>query len=885
MNPDPTTRNPTAAPMPPRRPQRPPTAEAAGAAENGRPFPAPPWQTGFPQLPQPLLLLTQGDRREKTRVYSNTAEVAHFQTLGGSLSETSVIILVTALFRASVSALGGDRVVRSLLLALLCAASVAAIANAVPITGGQTVAEADESPISEAEYTDCRPTTTPLVFDGGYRVSLCYETAEGLVGEANGGIWASGQSGLLWFFDRDNAEVLVKVLDGCSHNGRRWIFVAPVTDVAFNLRVTSSGGREWTHRNRLGVTAVTRSDTSTFVCDTDDADGVAGAGLRSETATGQTAIDSPISEGEYTDCSPSTTPLVFDGGYWVSLCYETAEGLVGEARGGIWASNQSGLLWFFSRGNAEVLVKVLNGCSHNGRRWIYVAPVTDVAFNLHVTSSGGRKWTHRNRLGVTAATKSDTSAFVCDTDDGIIETVSVARASAEEGDSVEFTVTQSAVAPSDTVLGWSTAAGRATSGTDFTAVTAGMLTISAGETTGKLTVSTVEDTLAEADETFTVTITGSVLPAHVTLGTATATGTIQDDDVPVAGSIASLSVEPTHLTPAHAGKQGADTIMVTALDGGGSPVANASYRWLTDRYSGWVYPPHGVTDDRGRFQTTWVAGWPGEGTLSLTVENELSQVWEELATLSTTPSNHPDGAVAIWIHHQNNPSTGYSIDMTPLAEPNDTYYGAIYWDKGYAGLQRGGFQYDRQLQFSVWDAPGHGNAELIDKASDVLCGTFGNEGTGVACALNYPWAVGSAYRFEVTEEEMNGGSAMTLAVTDLAAGSKRFVGTIRFARRAEMTSFAAFVEDFRRTAQHCLAREVRSAAIRRPRALISGAWVALDEMTRGHLPRPTEDPSNPGTPYCANLAAREHAAGLELVIGGETASDPGASSHYTIPKN
>ena len=40
--------------------------------------------------------------------------------------------------------------------------------------------------------------------------------------------------------------------------------------------------------------------------------------------------------------------------------------------------------------------------------------------------------------------------------------------------------------------------------------------------TGTLTVSTAEDRLAEADETFTVTMTGTTLPSGVTLGTATA---------------------------------------------------------------------------------------------------------------------------------------------------------------------------------------------------------------------------------------------------------------------------------------------------------------------------------------------------------------------------
>ena len=151
-----------------------------------------------------------------------------------------------------------------------------------------------------------------------------------------------------------------------------------------------------------------------------------------------------------------------------------------------------------------------------------------------------------------------------------------------------------------------------------------------------------------------------------------------------------MTVSPARLTAAHAGKQGADTIRVTVLDGGGSPVAGASYRWSTDRRSGWVYPPEGTTDDLGRFQTIWVAGWPGAGTLSLTVENEHFRVTEELATLSTTPGNPPSGDATMSILNPDNPSAGYSIDMTPLTEPTSTYYAAINWDGGYTGLQRGG---------------------------------------------------------------------------------------------------------------------------------------------------------------------------------------------------
>ena len=95
--------------------------------------------------------------------------------------------------------------------------------------------------------------------------------------------------------------------------------------------------------------------------------------------------------------------------------------------------------------------------------------------------------------------------------------MSVGAATAAEGDDVEFVVTLSMAAGSDVALDWSTADDTATSGDDYTAVTAGTLTISAGDTTGTLTVSTAEDVLAEADETFTVTMTGTTLPSGVTL--------------------------------------------------------------------------------------------------------------------------------------------------------------------------------------------------------------------------------------------------------------------------------------------------------------------------------------------------------------------------------
>jgi hypothetical protein len=134
-----------------------------------------------------------------------------------------------------------------------------------PPQGDPTLGPLPDPP-QEPGYTDCRPETASLVFDGGFKVAVCYETASGEVGEGKAGIWASGESGLLWFFNRDNAEVLVKVLNGCHLTGHRWVYAAPVTDLAFNLYVQGPDGSNWSHHNRLGETAASRSDNFAFPC-------------------------------------------------------------------------------------------------------------------------------------------------------------------------------------------------------------------------------------------------------------------------------------------------------------------------------------------------------------------------------------------------------------------------------------------------------------------------------------------------------------------------------------------------------------------------------------------------------------------------------------------
>ena len=109
-------------------------------------------------------------------------------------------------------------------------------------------------------------------------------------------------------------------------------------------------------------------------------------------------------------------------------------------------------------------------------------------------------------------------------------TVSVADATAEEGDPVKFTVALTAVSGREVTVNWATSVetgDTATAGTDFTAVPATTLTFRPGETEQAVTVQTTDDTIDEGNETFTVTLSR---PSNATLAVdPTATGTITDD--------------------------------------------------------------------------------------------------------------------------------------------------------------------------------------------------------------------------------------------------------------------------------------------------------------------------------------------------------------------
>ena len=189
-------------------------------------------------------------------------------------------------------------------------------------------------------------------------------------------------------------------------------------------------------------------------------------------------------------------------------------------------------------------------------------------------------------------------------------TVSIADARAMEGEPVEFGITLSEPAPEAVTVVWRTRDGTAQSPSDYAAPPGGRgeLTIGAGRSAASIVVPTVDDDLAEGEETFTVTLVGA---SNAELGDGEATGGIVDDD------LESTRAEALQWSLAAFGR----TVATEAVDAvgrrfrSGGPGARPAPRgW--DAPGDWNAPPGGGPGMTGAGWTTGAWSDPAAGGLA-----------------------------------------------------------------------------------------------------------------------------------------------------------------------------------------------------------------------------------------------------------------------------
>ena len=229
----------------------------------------------------------------------------------------------------------------------------------------------------------------------------------------------TAESGDFWFFDAANIEVVVKVLDGCATNGHYWFFAAGLTDVEVTTTVRDRrNGVRKTWMNPLGTLFEPIGDTKAFAtCDP-------GATATRESRPILPGASSPKRAGALNPTGlivAETSTCVADA---ASLClrdsrYEVRATWQVDGRSGDGAviprTADTGMFWFFSADNIELVVKVLDGCRLNRHRWVLMGGLTDVGVEILVTDSESRAVkSYRNPEGSPFATRFDLEAFPCD---------------------------------------------------------------------------------------------------------------------------------------------------------------------------------------------------------------------------------------------------------------------------------------------------------------------------------------------------------------------------------------------------------------------------------------------------------------------------------------
>lgn len=174
-----------------------------------------------------------------------------------------------------------------------------------------------------------------------------------------------------WFFSPDNVELIVKVLDGRAINGHFWVFFNGLTTVDVEVRVED---------RETGEVRVFAQDEN--LCGQFEIEAFADAS-RELAGTTPPRLTPPIY------CGPGPEQLCLHGDRF-TVEVEWADPVAGTSGTGtaIPATEESGYFSFFTEGNVELVVKVLDGRDINGRWWVFHSGLTTVEYTLTVSDIG-----------------------------------------------------------------------------------------------------------------------------------------------------------------------------------------------------------------------------------------------------------------------------------------------------------------------------------------------------------------------------------------------------------------------------------------------------------------------------------------------------------------
>ena len=119
----------------------------------------------------------------------------------------------------------------------------------------------------ELTATPCVPNADTMCLNNNrFKVTATFATAGAPLFSPAHAVKYNDDSGYFWFFNSNNTEVVVKVLNGCGVNNRYWVFSSGLTNVEVTLTVTDSAnpGVVKTYHNPLNRFYPPIFDTDAF---------------------------------------------------------------------------------------------------------------------------------------------------------------------------------------------------------------------------------------------------------------------------------------------------------------------------------------------------------------------------------------------------------------------------------------------------------------------------------------------------------------------------------------------------------------------------------------------------------------------------------------------
>ena len=216
---------------------------------------------------------------------------------------------------------------------------------------------------------------------------------------------------MFWFFDDQNLELAVKLLDGRAISGSHWVYYGALSDVAYWVSSTDvDTGRTITYGNPAGVQCG-RGDVHAFP-DEEVPPGEESGELRPGGEPPPPRPDRIDTDGPPTACGGEYAACLGGGRFRVEVDWRHPAALdVVRFALPLPGTDDTAAFWFFDAANVELLVKVLDARVINGRFWVYFGALSDVAHEIRVTdTTTGATRVYRNRQG-TLCGGADVEAF------------------------------------------------------------------------------------------------------------------------------------------------------------------------------------------------------------------------------------------------------------------------------------------------------------------------------------------------------------------------------------------------------------------------------------------------------------------------------------------